>query len=187
MDGEVDQIGLVASENRSATREVEIRVVLLPEPVHTEKHLKAPRSAALLEVIDKGAQAFGKQLLPSAEAPLDQLRGLYKDEEIGQPLDLTMTLAQLLESELATDRFGMDLVRAIRVNTRWLVAPAEWMTPKEISALAGLAWQEYSLYTPPESTQPLPPDTKVKVERGQSFEAQRDGKYGMGRRANSKS
>ena len=53
------------------------------------------------------------------------------------------------------------------------------MTPKAILALAGLSWEQYSLYYPDDSKEPLPPDAPVKLHRGQRFEAQRDGKYGQ--------
>jgi hypothetical protein len=73
----------------------------------------------------------------------------------------------------------VELVLAIQINTRWRIAPQKQMTPKDILALAGLPWQEYSLYFPPDSVDPLPPDTPVELHRGQHFEAQRDGKYGQ--------
>ena len=52
------------------------------------------------------------------------------------------------------------------------------MTPRAILTLADLSPEEYSLYFPSDSKVPLPPDTPVKLHRGQRFEAQRDGKYG---------
>ena len=49
---------------------------------------------------------------------------------------------------------------------------------EEHSRPRGSFMEEYSLYTPPESTQPLPPDSDIPLSRGELFEAQRDGKYG---------
>jgi hypothetical protein len=71
------------------------------------------------------------------------------------------------------------LARTLRVNTRWDVAPKPELTPLEILALPKIHLDpaEYSLYLP-ECTEPLPPDKPVKIERGQDFEAQRDGRYG---------
>ena len=93
-------------------------------------------------------------------------------------MDLALTVEDFLRQEPKTHHLGIELVLAIEINTRWRIAPEKEMTPKAIQALAGLPWQEYSLYYPADSVDPLPPDTPVKLDRGQRFEAQRDGKYG---------
>jgi hypothetical protein len=159
--------------------EAEIRAGLLPDVEHA-KPFKMALVSTLLEVLEKSAKELGVQLLPNSDKPLDRLHGIYAHERVGESLDLEITLAQFLEVKPMTHLFGVELVRAIRVNTRWLIAPEERMTPKSILALAGLSWEEYSLYTPPESTQPLPPDSDIPLSRGELFEAQRDGKYGSG-------
>lgn len=92
---------------------------------------------------------------------------------------VSITVGDFLSGEDKTHDFAIELVLAIEINTRWRAAPQKEMTPKAILALAGLPWEQYSLYFPAESVEPLPPDTPVKLHRGQRFEAQRDGKYGQ--------
>lgn len=163
-----------------AGKNVEISVELLHDPEHERKHFRVERDARLLEVLDEGAKKLGVKLLPNPEAPLDRLRGLYEHHRVGEPLNLELTVEDFLKQEPRTHQFAVDLVLAIQINTRWRIAPEKEMTPKAILALAGLAWQEYSLYRPVDSVDPLPPDTPVKLHRGERFEAQRDGKYGAG-------
>jgi hypothetical protein len=158
--------------------EVEISVEKFNDPEHHRQHFRMPREATLLEVLDRGAKELGEKLLPNPEEPLDRLRGVYKDHQIGEPLNLQLILGEFLREEPRTHHFAVELMLAIQVNTRWRVAPEAEMTPKDILALFGLSWQEYSLYYPCDSVDPLPPDTPVKLHRGQRFEAQRDGKYG---------
>jgi hypothetical protein len=161
-----------------AERSAEISIELLYDPEHERKHFRVARDARLLEVLDEGAKKLDVKLLPNSEAPLDRLRGVYEHHHTGEPLNLELTLEEFLKQEPRTHHFAVDLVLAIQINTRWRIAPEREMTPKAILALAGLAWQDYSLYYPVDSVDPLPPDTPVKVHRGQRFEAQRDGKYG---------
>ena len=169
---------LIEGAEDKGRHEVEISVEKFHTPTHERRHFRMPREAALLEVLDKGARELGEHLLPNPEKPLDELRGVYKDHETGEPLNLELTLAEFLREEPRTHHFAVELVLAIQINTRWRIAPKEEMTPKEILALADLPWQEYSLYHPCDSVDPLPPDTPVKLHRGERFEAQRDGKYG---------
>jgi hypothetical protein len=167
-----------AGEIDEGRKSVEISVELLHDSEHERKHFHVVRDARLLEVLDEGAKKLAVKLLPSPEAPLDQLRGVYEHHHAGEPLNLELTLEEFLKLEPRTHHFAVDLVLAIQINTRWRIAPEKEMTPKAILALAGLAWQEYSLYHPVDSVDPLPPDTPVKLHRGERFEAQRDGKYG---------
>ena len=160
-------------------REIEVSVELFHHHEHERKYLHVPRSATLLEVLDEGARKLDVKLLPNAEMPLDRLRGLYENH-VGEPLDLKITVEDFLHHGHRTHHFAAELVLAIQINTRWRVAPEKEMTPKAILSLADLPWQEYSLFYPADSTEPLPPDTPVKLHRGQRFEAQRDGKYGDG-------
>jgi hypothetical protein len=161
-----------------AGRSAEISIELLNDPEHERKHFRVARDARLLEVLDEGAKKLGVKLLPNPDAPLDRLRGVYENHHAGEPLNLELTLEEFLKQEPRTHHFAVDLVLAIQINTRWRIAPEKEMTPKAILALAELSWQEYSLYYPIDSVDPLPPDTPVKLHRGQRFEAQRDGKYG---------
>jgi hypothetical protein len=156
---------------------VEVSVELLHGPRHEHRHFKIRRDALLLAVLDEGARKLEVKLLPNPEAPLDQLRPVY-EHHVGEALNLGMTLGDFLTHEHPTHHFAVDLVLAIQINTRWRVAPEKKMPPKAILALAGLSWEEYSLYFPADSVEPLPPDTPVELCRGQRFEAQRDGKYG---------
>lgn len=162
-----------------ARRDAEISVELLHDPEHERKHFRMPREARLLEVFDDGAKKLGVKLLPNPETPLDRLRGVY-EHHAGEPLNLELTLEDFLKEAPRTHHFAVELVLAIQINTRWRIAPEKEMTPKAILALAELSWEEYSLYFPPDSVEPLPPDTPVKLHRTQRFEAQRDGKYGAG-------
>lgn len=170
----------VIQESTSAeAHHVEVSVGLLPDLEKTTRRFTVPRDAPLLEVLDEGARKLEVKLLPDPRDPLDQLRGVYDGaEKAGAPLDLKLTLAEFLRQPDATDRFAVDLVLAIQINTRWRVAPSEQMDPRAILTLAGLSPQDYSLYYPPDSVDPLPPDKPIKLYRGERFEAQRDGKYG---------
>jgi len=181
------EIGHIANERPldgvdEAKKDVEISVELLQEPKHERRHFRVPRDAKLLEVLDEGAKKLEVRLLPNPETPLDRLRGLFEHHHVGDPLNLELILGDFLKQEPHTHHFAVDLVLAIQVNTRWRIAPEKEMTPKAILTLADLSWEEYSLYFPPDSVEPLPPDTPVKLHRGQRFEAQRDGKYGAGER-----
>jgi hypothetical protein len=169
-----------AVEQPKATHgiDVELSVELLGDAEHHLKHFRAPEEETLLFMLDEGARKLEVHLLPSAEKPFDHLRGVYEHHRVGEPLLLEMTLEQFLRHEPRTHHFGVELVLAIEINTRWRVAPEQEMTPKAILALADLPWQDYSLYYPVDKVEPLPPDTPVKLHRGQRFEAQRDGKYG---------
>jgi hypothetical protein len=132
----------------------------------------------MLEVMDEAAQKLDAKLLPNPHTPLDQLRAVYEHHRVGEPLDLNKTVEEFLRQEPTTHHLAIELVLAVEINTRWRIAPEKEMTPKAILALAGLPWEQYSLYYPADSVDPLPPDTPVKLHRGQRFEAQRDGKYG---------
>jgi hypothetical protein len=159
-------------------REVEILVEVLHHPDHEPRHFRVKREATLLEVLDEAARKLDVKLLPNPHTPLDRLRGVYEHHRVGEPLDLNITVEDFLRHGEKTHHFAIQLVLAIEINTRWRIAPEKEMTPKAILALAGLPWEQYSLYYPADSVEPLPPDTPVKLHRGQRFEAQRDGKYG---------
>jgi len=158
--------------------EVEFLVEVLHHPDHERRHLHFKSDATLLEVLDESARKLDAKLLPNAHTPLDLLHGVYEHHRVGGALNLDLTVEGFLQQEPGTHHLGIELVRAIEINTRWRIAPEAEMTPKAILALAGLPWEQYSLYFPADSVDPLPPDTPVKLHRGQRFEAQRDGKYG---------
>jgi hypothetical protein len=158
--------------------EAEFLVEVIHHPDHEPRHIRVRKDATLLDVLDESARKLDVKLLPNPHAPLDRLHGVYEHHRIGEPLDLGLTVEDFLRQEPETHHLGIELVLAIEINTRWRIAPEKEMTPKAILTLAGLPWQEYSLYHPVDSVEPLPPDTPVKLHRGERFEAQRDGKYG---------
>jgi hypothetical protein len=119
-------------------------------------------------------------LPPAPQNPLDLLHDLEKHGHVGPPItDLEQALAAYLKEKGTSPHFGIELVLAFRVNTRWAVAPKPDMTPKEILGLPaiGLDYQQYTLYLPG-SNDPLPLDKPIHLTRGEALEAQRDGKYG---------
>jgi len=179
-DGGKANAALGAHGAASSGHDAEFNVKVLHHPDHEPKHVHAKDDATMLEVMDKAAHKLDVKLLPNPHTPLDQMRGVYEDHRVGEPLNLNETVEEFLRHEPTTHHLAIELVLAIEINTRWRVAPEKEMTPKAILALAGLSWEQYSLYYPTDSVDPLPPDTPVKLHRGQRFEAQRDGKYGSG-------
>ena len=157
---------------------VEITVELVGDAEHRRQHLHGSRDLPLLQLLDEGARKLNVKLLPNDTQPLDHLRGVYHDHEVGEPLNLEVTLGEFLKQHPVTHHFAVELVLAIQVNTRWRVAPEKDLTPKAILTVAGLNPEEYSLYHPVDAKEPLPRDVPVKLHRGERFEAQRDGKYG---------
>jgi hypothetical protein len=157
--------------------EVKVTGCLLPDRTDSQ-NLEVIESAPLIEVMQQWATAAGRTLLPDPETPLDRLHNIVKHDEVGPTIeDLQQPTGEFIKAPHTSHDFGIELVRAYRVNTRWWVAPKESMTPHEILDLAGLNYQEYTLYRDQNAT-PLPLDTAFPVNRGDVFEAQRDGKYG---------
>jgi hypothetical protein len=129
-----------------------------------------------------GAAELGVELLPpGADArPLDELRWLEGNGTYTPPIeDLDQTLWEFLRVHRGPRRFGIQLVTAFSVNTKWTIATARTMTPREILALPAISlpFQDYSLYRPG-SEHELPLDEPIPMHRGDHFEAVRDGKYG---------
>lgn len=147
-----------------------------------EVSFKEPANAPLLEILLDGARHLGVTLLPpSPAAPLDRLHDFGRHGHVGPAIDdIGQALGAYLKEPGTTPDFGIELVLAFRVNTRWAVATAPQMTPKEILALPAinLPYQEYTLYLPG-SNNPLPLNQPITLHRGEALEAQRDGKYGM--------
>jgi hypothetical protein len=121
-------------------------------PAGAESKFELPDNAALLEVLQEGAGHAGVPLLPPApETPLDQLHDLSQHGQAGPPsTNLDQPLGAYLEEKGTIPHFGIELVLAFRINTRWAVASKPQMTPKEILALLAinLPYQEYTLYLP---------------------------------------
>jgi hypothetical protein len=157
---------------------IHVQVSLLGEK--KPANLRISPDATIAELLVEAAKGLGASLLPNADRPLDRLHNVGKHDVVGPPLaDLEETVGQVLDGEGATHDFALELVRAIRVNTRWAVASAAEMSPRNILGLPGidLKPEEYTLYRP-NSSEPLPLDAEVAVARGDVFEAQRDGRYG---------
>jgi hypothetical protein len=119
---------VVEIETGHGSAEAEISVELFNDAEHRRQHFRAAKTALLLDVLDEGARKLDVKLLPNPQAPLDLLRGVYRDREVGVPLNLDLTLAEFLKQEPVTHHFAVELVLAIQVNTRWRVAPSSpWL------------------------------------------------------------
>jgi hypothetical protein len=176
----VGNINLQDSESATSShRQVHVTIRLLP--AGSEAKFNLPENASLREVLDEGSQELHLDLLPPAPLePLDRLHGILKHDEVGPAIaNLDQSLGAYLDEKGNTPNFGIELVLAFRVNTRWAVAIGPQMTPKQILALPSinLDYQQYTLY-PPGSATPLPLEQAITITRGEAFEAQRDGKYG---------
>lgn len=159
---------------------VPVEIRLLPDGAAARIHVHL--SDSLLSMMRQGAADLQVGLLPpGADArPLDLLRWHQPDGSYSPPIeDLDQALWTFLRAHRGPRRFGIELVRAFSVNTKWAVATAPTMSPREILALPAinLPFQEYSLYRPGGARE-LPLDDAIPITRGDHFEAVRDGKYG---------
>jgi hypothetical protein len=159
-------------------RKKQINVGVRKWPEGQEIHFKVALVDTLAEVFSKGAEELGVPLLPPApQTPLDGLRYLMKRHEWSEPI---VNLEQPLSLALVqgvTRHFGIEYKLVIKINTRWGIAPSPRATPRELLTIFGMSPQEFSLYTI-NGIDPLPPDTPLSLQRGDRFEAQKDGKYG---------
>jgi hypothetical protein len=174
---------LLATEAMTVIPHEDLLITTKLLPDGHEAKFRLPSNTSLLEVLEKGPKHLNVKLLPPEPAkPLDQLHDLKQDGQEGPTIeDLDQTLAVYLKDKGSTPHFGIKLVLAFRVNTRWAVAPKSDMSPREILALPAinLSYEQYTLYTPG-SNDPLPLDTPIRLRRGEALEAQKDGKYGRG-------
>ncbi len=172
----LDVVGALA-----AAHEHEVTVTARVLPSAASVRFKIPETAPLLQLLKEGARQLGVDLLPPApQQPLDQLHNLGKHDLVGPAIDdLQQPVGEYLKAKETTKDFGIEMVLAFRVNTRWTVAPKPQMTPREILALPAINLDpsQYTLYASG-SANALPLDTPVAITRGMAFEAQRDGKYG---------
>jgi hypothetical protein len=158
---------------------VAVEIGLLPDGSTSRIHVHL--SDSLLTMMRQGAAALGMSLLPPATdvRPLDLLRWLERNGSYSPAIsDLDQALWTFLRAPRGPRRFGIELVRAFSVNTKWAVG-LPTMSPREILALPqiNLPFQEYSLYRPGSSRE-LPLDEQMSITRRDHFEAVRDGKYG---------
>jgi E2/UBC family protein E len=129
-------------------------------------------------VFSKGAKALGEPLLPpSPQAPLDALRYLQRRSEWSDPLKKLDQPLWLALVHGVTRHLGIEYKLSVKINTRWGIAPSVTATPRELLTSFGMNPQEFSLYTV-DGVEPLPADTPLSLQRGDCFEAQKDGKYG---------
>jgi len=161
-------------------KENEIHVSTEVIKAHKEEvyKFKLPYNASLLEVLQKGAHLASVKLLPNPEKPLDRLHVMLNHHEVGHLIeDIQKPVGEFVEHHHGENHFGIELVLAFRVNTRWGVAPKHELSPRQILELFGMDYQEYTLYSE-KSDIPLPLDTMILIVRGMVFEAQKNGKYG---------
>ena len=141
-------------------------------------HFHAHLGDTLLHIYERGAEALRERLLPPSPAsPLDLLFFHARDGKwCPQTTSLEVPLWEAL-AEGMTRHLGIEYRLVIRINSKWGVAKAEQMTPRELLVEFGFDPTQFSLYRH-DSSQVLPPDTQIHLHRGEHFEAQKDGKYG---------
>lgn len=160
-------------------RNLKVQVGFRELPNGHEVKFKASLTDTLLAVFQEGAEQLGKPLLPpGSKDTLDLLRcrerhgAGWSDPITGLDRLLWLALAQG-----CTRHFGIEYVLAVKINTKWAVAPSPTMTPRKLLTSFGFDPSQFSLYAP-DSTEPLPPDTPISLHRGDMFEAQKDDRYG---------
>lgn len=158
---------------------IKVTVTVRELPQGQRVELKVSLTDTLREIFELGAKALGKPLLPPQHSqPLDILRCRKRHtQDWSEPLtnlELPLWLALL---QGCTRRFGIEYVLAVKINTQWGVALASTMTPRELLTSFGFDPAQFSLYKT-DSAEPLPPDTPLSLNRGDMFEAQKDGRYG---------
>ncbi|MDT5272784.1 MAG: Prokaryotic family [Acidobacteriota bacterium] len=175
-----EEIGEAKSHGKLPPKFEKIKIALAAQELPDGKaaHFKASLTDTLREVFERGAQELGKALLPPPPAAmLDTFHfrergGGWSGPLMGLDRPLWLALAQG-----GTRRLGIDYKLVVKINAKWGVAPSASMTPKVLLDAFGFSSSEFSLYTP-DGTDPLPPDTPLALRRGQTFEAQKDGRYG---------
>ncbi len=156
---------------------VPLKVHLLPEGEF--RTIKVQIDITIGELMAKIAKEFGVKLLPPAPlAPFDKIFSYGKRNELVGPItDLSAPLGRILVQYHCKKKFALELVRSIKVNVSWKVAPKEIMTPSEILALFGMDYTQFTIYLP-DSQDPLPLHVGLHLKRGECFEAIKDGRYG---------
>lgn len=168
------QCGPLSPEFTDLPVRLNVRKLHSEEVVHFHAHL----GDSLIKVYEKAANALGELLLPPPPSPpLDEL--LFRDER-GEwnppPVQLDSPLWEAL-AEGMTRHLGIDYRLVVRINTKWGVASAKALTPRQLLTEFGFDPGQFTLYHHNKS-EPLPPDVPIKLHRGEHFEAQKDGRYG---------
>lgn len=158
---------------------LKVRLGIQRWPDGAEAHFHAKLSDSLREVMGLGAKALGEELLPpDAPVPLDHLRN-RRGHQWSDPIENLETPLWAALAHGDSRHFGIEYRLEVRINARWGVAPRDPITPRELLVAFQFDPAEYSLYHT-DRAEPLPPDTAIKVHRGECFEAQKDGRYGSG-------
>lgn len=160
-------------------KRLKVRLGIRELPDGEEVKFQASLTDTLREVFELGAKALDKPLLPTGPAqPLDTLH--YRKRRGDGWSDPITDLERPLWLALAegfTRRLGVEYVLAVKINTKWGIAPSASVTPRQLLTSFGFDPAQFSLYRP-DSIDPLPPDTPLSLKRGNMFEAQKDGRYG---------
>lgn len=160
-------------------KHIKVQVGFREFPDGHEVKFKASLTDTLREVFERGAKALGETLLPpGSDEPLDRLRTRKRHGNgWSDPISKLERPLWLALAEGITRHFGVEYVLAVKINTKWGVAPSASMTPRELLTSFGLDPSQYSLYRP-DGIDPLPADTPLSLKREDMFEAQKDGRYG---------
>lgn len=170
-------IQFLEHEIHALKKQIAIKVCLLPTGDFRTIHIGLDSTARHL--MDKISTEFGDAILPpGSNAPLDKLFCYGRHNDLIGPLaDLDATVWQMLRQHQCKRKFALEIVRAIKVNSTWNVASKDEMTPKEILAVFSMDHSQFTLYRP-DSSEPLAFDVAIKVNRGDFFDAIKDGRYG---------
>ena len=157
--------------------ELKVRLSINIWPEGHPEHFHARLKDSLLEVMQDGAKALGVTLLPPGKAkPFDALRNREHHHWSDPLVDLEEPLWMAL-ARGASRHFGLELKLAVKINTKWRIASAPDLTPRQLLNEFGFDPTEFTLYRADSSTE-LPPDTPIHLTRGDQFEAQKNGRYG---------
>ncbi len=157
---------------------LKIRLAIQRWPNGEESHFRAELSDSLVEILRHGAEALGTPALPPHPAePLDTLLCRRHGHEWESLADLQTPLWILL-AEGFSRHFAIDFKTIIQINARWGTASNSSMSPRELLTSFGFDPAQFSLYYAT-SSDLLPPDTPLNIQRGDRFEAQKDGRYGF--------
>jgi hypothetical protein len=158
--------------------ETKIKLGVRRLPNGEEVPFKAKLTDTLGEVFARGAEVLDEPLLPPPpQKPFDTLRYRKHRGEWSEPVTNLDQPLWLALAHGVTRHLGIEYRLAVKINTRWGIAPSSTATPRELLTSFGMNPQDFSLYTV-DGVEPLPPDTPLSLQRGDYFEAQKDGKYG---------
>jgi hypothetical protein len=168
------ECGTLSSEFTSLHVSLSVQKLPSGHATHFRAHLGDP----LRHVYEKAAEALHEPLLPTRPAqPLDLLRYRTRQGEWHPPVcDIETPLWEAL-AEGMTRHLGIEYQLVVRINSKWGVATAPQMTPRQLLHEFGFDPAHFSLYRH-DASEPLPPDISLHLHRGEHFEAQKDGRYG---------